>query len=118
VGLAAPSADLVVLVKPQFEAGRAEVSRGRGVVRGPDVWSSALRDVATGFELAGARVVGAMVSPLIGTAGNVEFFLHLRAHDSAAGPGQDIGELVSGALSEVPGAIAQLPARGLGEGVP
>ncbi len=78
IALAKPVADLVVLVKPQFEAGRAVVSKGKGVVRDPKVWASALCDVAGAFEANGAAVVGGMASPLLGAEGNVEFFLHLR----------------------------------------
>ena len=79
IALAKPVADLVVLVKPQFEAGRAVVSKGKGVVRDPKVWASALCDVAGAFEANGAAVVGGMASPLLGAEGNVEFFLHLRS---------------------------------------
>jgi 23S rRNA (cytidine1920-2'-O)/16S rRNA (cytidine1409-2'-O)-methyltransferase len=78
LSLAKPGADLVVLVKPQFEAGRAIVSKGRGVVRDPKVWASVLCDVAGAFEAGGAAVVGGMASPLLGAEGNVEFFLHMR----------------------------------------
>jgi 23S rRNA (cytidine1920-2'-O)/16S rRNA (cytidine1409-2'-O)-methyltransferase len=78
LGLAKPAADLVVLVKPQFEAGRAVVSKGKGVVRDPKVWASVLCDVAGAFEASGAEVAGGMASPLLGAEGNVEFFLHLR----------------------------------------
>jgi 23S rRNA (cytidine1920-2'-O)/16S rRNA (cytidine1409-2'-O)-methyltransferase len=79
IALAKPGADLVVLVKPQFEAGRAVVSKGKGVVRDPKVWASVLCDVAGAFEADGAAVVGGMASPLLGAEGNVEFFLHLRS---------------------------------------
>ena len=79
IALAKPAADLVVLVKPQFEAGRAVVSKGKGVVRDPKVWASVLCDVAGAFEANGAAVVGGMASPLLGAEGNVEFFLHLRS---------------------------------------
>ncbi len=79
LALARPEADLVVLVKPQFEAGRAIVSKGKGVVRDPKVWASVLCDVAGAFETNGAAVVGGMASPLLGAEGNVEFFLHLRS---------------------------------------
>ncbi|MDP9070350.1 MAG: TlyA family RNA methyltransferase [Actinomycetota bacterium] len=77
---AAPGADVVVLVKPQFEAGRAEASRGRGVIRDPDVWLRALEAVRAAFERHGAAIMGAMVSPLRGADGNVEFLAHLLAH--------------------------------------
>src|SRR5579875_3458588 len=76
--VAKPGADLVVLVKPQFEAGRAEVSRGRGIVRDPEVWQRALGDVASAFSALGAVPTGQVPSPLAGADGNREFFLHLR----------------------------------------
>ena len=77
---AAVGAPVVVLVKPQFEAGRAAVSRGRGVVRDPDVWAGVLEDVRAALEGQGAAMIGAMVSPLTGADGNVEFLAHLQAH--------------------------------------
>lgn len=76
--LAAPSADLVVLVKPQFEAGRAEASRGRGVIRDPEVWERVVADVAAAFADEGSDMIGTMRSPLTGADGNVEFLMHLR----------------------------------------
>ena len=79
VGWTRPGGHLVVLVKPQFEAGRREVSRGRGVIRDPDLWRTALRDVIAALEAAGATMMGVMVSPLRGADGNVEFLVHLRA---------------------------------------
>ena len=67
-----------MLVKPQFEAGRREVSRGRGVIRDPGVWRAALADAIAAFDAAGATMMGVMVSPLRGADGNVEFLAHLR----------------------------------------
>ena len=95
---AAPGADVVVLVKPQFEAGRAEVSRGRGVVRDPAVWLQALESVRAAAEGRGAAMMGAMVSPLTGAGGNVEFLAHLRAH-SGGRPERavDLGSVVDAA---------------------
>jgi 23S rRNA (cytidine1920-2'-O)/16S rRNA (cytidine1409-2'-O)-methyltransferase len=84
--LAAPSADILVLVKPQFEAGRAEVSRGKGVIRLPELRRAALERVASAFASQGATIMGAMASPLLGRAGNAEFILHARAHAPAEGP--------------------------------
>jgi 23S rRNA (cytidine1920-2'-O)/16S rRNA (cytidine1409-2'-O)-methyltransferase len=78
VGLAAPGSDIIVLVKPQFEAGRAEASRGRGVIKDPDVWRSSLVGAIGALEAAGATMMGIMVSPLRGADGNVEFLAHLR----------------------------------------
>jgi 23S rRNA (cytidine1920-2'-O)/16S rRNA (cytidine1409-2'-O)-methyltransferase len=73
--VAAPDAEFVVLVKPQFEAGPADVASG-GVVRDPAVWTRALHGVAGAFREVGAGPMGVMPSPLLGPAGNVEFFLH------------------------------------------
>ncbi|MBV8303541.1 MAG: TlyA family rRNA (cytidine-2'-O)-methyltransferase, partial [Acidimicrobiia bacterium] len=81
-GLAASGGDLVVLVKPQFEAGRVEASRGRGVIRDPAVWDRVVADVTAAFEGEGSDMMGAMRSPLTGADGNVEFLLHLRAPGS------------------------------------
>jgi 23S rRNA (cytidine1920-2'-O)/16S rRNA (cytidine1409-2'-O)-methyltransferase len=75
--VAAPEADHVLLVKPQFEAGAERVGKG-GVVRDPAVWEEALRRVAGAAADLGLACVGGTVSPLPGPAGNIEFFLHLR----------------------------------------
>ncbi len=79
VALAAPGAAVVVLVKPQFEAGRQQTSRGRGVIRDPVVRREALERVASALVGAGATIMGAMASPLLGPAGNAEFLLYGRA---------------------------------------
>jgi len=78
--LAAPDADIVVLVKPQFETDHRLASKGRGVIRDPDAWRRALGDVASAMEAERAAIMGAMVSPLTGADGNVEFLVHVRAH--------------------------------------
>ena len=72
-----PLADLVFLVKPQFEVERNDVERG-GVVRDPALWRGAIDGVADAIEAAGAGSTGVMVSPVKGPAGNVEFLLHAR----------------------------------------
>ena len=100
--VSAPGADLVLLVKPQFEAGRAAVSRGKGVVRDPAVWLGALEGVVSALHEAGTGIMGAMASPLTGAAGNVEFLLHARK----GAPGSDADEaaaLLSAAVSEAEG---------------
>ncbi len=100
--VAAPGADFVLLVKPQFEAGRAAVSRGKGVVRDPAVWLGALEGVASALHDVGTGIMGAMASPLTGAAGNVEFLLHARK----AVRGRTAGEaaaLFSAAVSEAEG---------------
>ncbi len=80
IGIVRPGADIVALVKPQFEAERGEVSR-RGVVRDPLVHASVIGRVAWWCVNHGLRVRGLTTSPLLGPAGNKEFFLWLRAGD-------------------------------------
>jgi 23S rRNA (cytidine1920-2'-O)/16S rRNA (cytidine1409-2'-O)-methyltransferase len=77
VRCAAPGARFVLLVKPQFEAGKAEVSRG-GVVRHPDTWRRVVSEVAEACRREGLDVTGIIASPLPGPAGNVEFFIDAR----------------------------------------
>jgi len=76
--LAHAAADLVLLVKPQFEAGRAEASKGKGVIRDPAVRARVLSEVVGAFVGAGATMMGVMASPVIGADGNVELLVHLR----------------------------------------
>ena len=83
VSLGGEGVDLVLLLKPQFEAPRDQVERG-GVVTDPAVWLESLRRVASACVDAGAGVLAAMASPLPGPAGNVEFFLHARAGHAGA----------------------------------
>jgi 23S rRNA (cytidine1920-2'-O)/16S rRNA (cytidine1409-2'-O)-methyltransferase len=75
--VASAEADFVLLVKPQFEAGREEVGKG-GVVSDPDVWSRVLRSTGYACLELGLAPAGLMVSPLVGPAGNAEFFLWAR----------------------------------------
>jgi 23S rRNA (cytidine1920-2'-O)/16S rRNA (cytidine1409-2'-O)-methyltransferase len=97
--IARPGADLVVLVKPQFEAGRVEVSRGKGVVRDPATWHRALQTVASALGDAGAAIMGAMCSPVTGPAGNTEFLLHAAAHRGPS-PSHEVERLVGAAVDE------------------
>jgi 23S rRNA (cytidine1920-2'-O)/16S rRNA (cytidine1409-2'-O)-methyltransferase len=71
-----PQADVVVLVKPQFEAGRAEVRDG--VIRDEAVRTRVVEDIRTAAAAVGLTPVGASPSPITGQKGNVEFLLHLR----------------------------------------
>jgi 23S rRNA (cytidine1920-2'-O)/16S rRNA (cytidine1409-2'-O)-methyltransferase len=105
--LAAPDADAVVLVKPQFEAGRRDVSRGRGVVRDPEVWRRVLIDVGSSFEAEGATMMGAMVSPLHGADGNVEFLAHLRLHRAAPATPLEVRVDVDGLVAEAAGGTGE-----------
>jgi 23S rRNA (cytidine1920-2'-O)/16S rRNA (cytidine1409-2'-O)-methyltransferase len=76
-GTVARIIDIVVLVKPQFEAGREEVGKG-GVVRDPEVRQRTLDAVAGFSEASGYEVLGGIPSPLPGAEGNLEFLLYLR----------------------------------------
>jgi len=83
LGLVTPGAPLVLLVKPQFEAGREEASRGRGIISDDQVWRRVLAEVIAAFAERGATMMGLMVSPITGTDGNVEFLGHLRRRGEA-----------------------------------
>ena len=92
VHLSEPDAEYVLLVKPQFEAGKGQVGKG-GVVRDPAVHRRVLESVlerARGLEL---RVGGLTASPILGPAGNVEFLLWLR---SGGGNGEAEGAAPAG----------------------
>jgi 23S rRNA (cytidine1920-2'-O)/16S rRNA (cytidine1409-2'-O)-methyltransferase len=77
VACAAPDADFVLLVKPQFEVGKGRVGAG-GVVRDPADRSAAVRRVTDAAGQLGLGVLGVTASPLPGPAGNVEYFVWLR----------------------------------------
>lgn len=81
--LTRPGADVVLLVKPQFEAGREEAARGRGIISDPEVWRRVLHEVHDAFADRGAAIMGAMTSPIAGADGNVEFLVHLVAAPDA-----------------------------------
>lgn len=107
-----PGADLVLLVKPQFEAGRQEASRGKGVIKDPGVWRRVLGEVRSAYESHGAVMMGAMASPLLGADGNVEFLVHLRAAAGSdlgagvatpAGAGEDAGAAIEAAVADAAG---------------
>ncbi|MEQ8839506.1 MAG: TlyA family RNA methyltransferase [Acidimicrobiales bacterium] len=89
--------DLVLLVKPQFEAGKAEADRGRGVIRDATVWTRTLSEVCTALQSRGAAIMGAMVSPITGGDGNVEFLVHARR----GAPLGDLEPFITAALAEV-----------------
>jgi 23S rRNA (cytidine1920-2'-O)/16S rRNA (cytidine1409-2'-O)-methyltransferase len=87
VRCAAPDADLVLMVKPQFEVGRQRLGSG-GVVRDPRLRAEAVRGVAASAAALGLRCHGATASPLPGPSGNVEFFLWLRKDADPVDPAE------------------------------
>jgi 23S rRNA (cytidine1920-2'-O)/16S rRNA (cytidine1409-2'-O)-methyltransferase len=76
VTVAAPDADFVMLVKPQFEVGKDLVGAG-GVVRDPELRARSVRDAAVKAQELGLTVRGVTASPLPGPSGNVEYLLWL-----------------------------------------
>ncbi|MFE3800192.1 TlyA family RNA methyltransferase [Nocardia tengchongensis] len=83
---AAPGADLLPMVKPQFEVGKDRVGSG-GVVRDPALRAEAVREVAAAAARLGLRTRGVTASPLPGPSGNVEYFLWLRKESEPVGTG-------------------------------
>ncbi len=72
-----PGGSIVALFKPQFEAARREVGKG-GVIRDPQMHARLIGRFAAWCVKSGLRVLGLTASPLLGPAGNREFFFHLR----------------------------------------
>ncbi|QTE31383.1 TlyA family RNA methyltransferase [Pengzhenrongella sicca] len=112
VAVAAPGADFLLLVKPQFEVGRERLGPG-GVVREPELRAKAVHDVAQAAAGLGLRAVAVVASPLPGPSGNVEFFLWLvgaeqspdagaptDAHADADAP--DLDALIAAAVAAGP----------------
>ncbi len=87
LALARPGWEALVLVKPQFEAGREEVGKG-GVIRDPEVHGRVLREVAEAALAWPAETVGVVDSGLPGPKGNREFFLHLVHREDPSLPDQ------------------------------
>lgn len=95
--LAAPGWRALVLVKPQFEAGRGDVGRG-GVVRDPLVRARVLHEIARASLGWGARVAGVVDSGLPGPKGNREFFLQLEQAEEPTLP-DDLDERIDRAVA-------------------
>jgi 23S rRNA (cytidine1920-2'-O)/16S rRNA (cytidine1409-2'-O)-methyltransferase len=103
VPLGRPGAALVLLVKPQFEAGRQEAARGKGVISDPAIWRRVLEEVSSALLGLGAAIMGAMASPLTGADGNVEFLLHARTGPVAGGvtsAGGALDQMLAGTVDE------------------
>jgi 23S rRNA (cytidine1920-2'-O)/16S rRNA (cytidine1409-2'-O)-methyltransferase len=102
LALTAPPADLVLLVKPQFEAGRQEAARGRGVITDPAIWHRVLAEASAALDDGGAAIMGAMASPLTGADGNVEFLVHART-GAPRRPSEAVADLLAAAVAEAEG---------------
>jgi 23S rRNA (cytidine1920-2'-O)/16S rRNA (cytidine1409-2'-O)-methyltransferase len=94
-GVVDPGGDVIALLKPQFEAGRAQVRRG-GVVRDPVVHAAVLCDAIQAARTSGLITQGIVPSPILGPAGNIEYLLHLRpgtcTHAAAVDPAAVVDE--------------------------
>ncbi len=88
---------VIALIKPQFEAGKKEVSRGDGVIRDPHIHRQVLLDVLGFAQRERFEVRGLIKSPLLGPKGNAEFLVWLRRAEAEPGGG-DIIQLVTRAL--------------------
>lgn len=73
-----PHGDMILLVKPQFEAEKSEVDKGAGVIRDPEIHQRTIAQVVQAFYGQGMNQSGLIESPLRGADGNTEFLLHLR----------------------------------------
>lgn len=99
MGVARPGADFVLLVKPQFEAGRSRVGKG-GVIRDQQVRRAVMGEVVAGLDALGLGVRDLVVSPITGADGNVEFLVLARIGDATAG--DDLLDRVVGHIDGTP----------------
>jgi 23S rRNA (cytidine1920-2'-O)/16S rRNA (cytidine1409-2'-O)-methyltransferase len=74
----AEGGESIALIKPQFEAGRKEASRGKGVIRDPEVHKRILVEVLSFAQEQGFSINGLIQSPLVGPKGNIEFLAYLQ----------------------------------------
>ena len=108
---AAPDADLLLMVKPQFEVGRERLGHG-GVVRDPALHVETVLVVADHAHRLGVGIDAVTASPLPGPAGNVEYFVNMHAGQAGSS-----GDLTGDALTqETRRAVAQGPAGAGGRG--
>jgi 23S rRNA (cytidine1920-2'-O)/16S rRNA (cytidine1409-2'-O)-methyltransferase len=89
------SGQLIALIKPQFEAGRAETAHGDGVIRNPDVHQRILSEVLVFAQNIGFCVRGLIRSPLLGPKGNVEFLAWMEIGEPGTG---SLATLIESAL--------------------
>ena len=96
----------MVLVKPQFEAGRGQAPGG--VVRDPVVHRRTVDGVVLAARAAGLRPLDVIASPILGPEGNREFLLHIRVPNSLGGPGGAVSGARAGRAEGAPtgGAVA------------
>lgn len=82
LALLAPDAEVLALIKPQFEVGKGQVGKG-GVVRDAEQHAAVVERIRTLAESLGCLILGVTESPILGPKGNREFLIHLRRKDEA-----------------------------------
>jgi 23S rRNA (cytidine1920-2'-O)/16S rRNA (cytidine1409-2'-O)-methyltransferase len=85
---------VIALIKPQFEAGKKDVSRGDGVIRDPEIHKQVLLDVLSFAQREGFQIRGLIKSPLLGPKGNADFLVWLGEKNAEV----DVNELVDKVL--------------------
>ena len=92
---------VIALIKPQFEAGRKEAAKGRGVIRDPEVHRSVLSRITAYANQENWGILGLIVSPITGPKGNIEFLINLEyPQKQGIDAGGRIEELVPDLLSQ------------------
>lgn len=110
----AGGADLLLMVKPQFEVGRERLGSG-GVVRDPELRAEAIRTVASSAAAHALHAWSVVPSPLPGPSGNVEYFVGLRRGTAPDGA-EDLGSMIARAVSGGPGGADTRPGVGQAQG--
>ena len=87
----------MALIKPQFEAGKRDVSRGDGVIRDPEIHKQVLLDVLGFAQQGGFSVRGLIKSPLLGPKGNAEFLAWLSLASVGEGS-EDLNPMIEKAM--------------------
>lgn len=87
-------AEMITLIKPQFEAGRQEAARGRGVIRDHTIHRRVLESVLGDAQEQGLYLHGLIQSPIKGPKGNIEFLAHFRQVPAAGNPETLIGQVM------------------------
>ncbi|HEY5728591.1 MAG TPA: SAM-dependent methyltransferase, partial [Anaerolineales bacterium] len=88
---------VVSLIKPQFEAGKKDVSRGDGVIRDPEIHRQVLQDVLGFAHEEGFQIRGLIKSPLLGPKGNAEFLVWLNQTSDEEGS-EDVNRMIERVL--------------------
>jgi 23S rRNA (cytidine1920-2'-O)/16S rRNA (cytidine1409-2'-O)-methyltransferase len=97
--LPAGEGNIIALIKPQFEAGKKDVSRGDGVIRDPEIHRQVLLDVLSFAQQEGFQIRGLVKSPLLGPKGNAEFLVWLDQAEIKEGS-EEIGQMVERVLEK------------------